>query len=554
MSSLAPLELPEILICIAAFLQRSDCTRCCRVDKTWYFTFLPHIWSTIELDCYRFSAINPQSKIPTAAALAILANFTPHRHLVKVLKAHSNQIIPEYLAMHYPNLETLLLSSSHGVDMNFISLHRSSLSQLKIVETDLRLCISRQGQRGTMDMFWETLLGFPRLKSLSLRKCVVPKSGIEGFLRLCSTRLEQLYLEQVEFDGSPALTKYCSADQSYFTPSKLKTLSLIKVKCLSTAEQLAWILHFPGLKSLEWVTVIHQTDNQNVQSFAKHASAGRWQDLESLRIDIAGEKTASDGDLATILGSMRKLASLRLVNIGFGPRSVVELERLASSSSSLRHMSTVEVLDLKCCLAITGTTIQALLESCTQLRELACGTVLARDFWSGKPWVCKQTMRNLTICFDFTPQPPAATVLDDTVTDANVSGCCDLVVAENTNAPVDLDNSYDYNALQRLIFLRLSVLRQLSTLDISYSSEDGRLYHALDLRLTQGMGCLSHLKKLIRVNHLNTEQRMGVEEVKWISDHWKTLLIMQGIPSRDHGVTARLRAVLSKRRDRCNEV
>jgi hypothetical protein len=55
-----------------------------------------------------------------------------------------------------------------------------------------------------------------------------------------------------------------------------------------------------------------------------------------------------------------------------------------------------------------------------------------------------------------------------------------------------------------------------------------RLQETFDLRLELGLDKLSTLRSLSVISFLDTEQKMGDEEVDWILEHWTSLMIANG--------------------------
>jgi hypothetical protein len=55
-----------------------------------------------------------------------------------------------------------------------------------------------------------------------------------------------------------------------------------------------------------------------------------------------------------------------------------------------------------------------------------------------------------------------------------------------------------------------------------------RLQETFDLRLCRGLGKLSTLRSLAVINFLDTDQKMGDEEVDWMIEHWTSLVEVNG--------------------------
>jgi hypothetical protein len=103
--------------------------------------------------------------------------------------------------------------------------------------------------------------------------------------------------------------------------------------------------------------------------------------------------------------------------------------------------------------------------------------------------------------------------------------------------------------LQQLVFERLSTLVRLRQLRLDYVMSDRTDdFDLLECRLEHGLGRLASLQQLTSVC-LGTPSlcwrnpNLGMEDVVWMVENWKTLEIIRGSLNKDKTLTAQLQRV-----------
>ncbi|KAF8931731.1 hypothetical protein BGZ58_007452, partial [Dissophora ornata] len=501
---------------------KSDLARCCSVNKTWHATMIALVWKFIKL---RGDA---PKQFPPLSAL------TRHRHLVKNLYTRGSDIPPTYTGIHFPNLEKFAVSYS-SPRMEIVNL--STLVELRMYSVDTGM------QSSTV---WLALMDAPQLRTLIISGGEILGDSLQSFTQLCA-RLQTVRLTMMTLlkGSSSSLshipTSLSTIQISSVSTPKLRTLVLKGICGMNTSDQLEWMLHFPTLKKLCWNVYPSEGQAQVLRRYMEDKAGGnRWPDLECLRLDSS---MAEDEDLAAILQRIRRLTWLSVEASYFGPRSALIM--------ASQHASTIKILNIAQCQHVTGGMVAKLLKSCTQLRELTCGRVLAQDFLNedqvdakaeavaetkAAEWGCTKTLRSLKIGFEFAPSFLSSSDNYQTGADANSDH-------EETEVEKLRQN---IEQRQHQIFQKLSMFTSLSILKTDISGA-GRLQCGLDFRLSKGLEQLSTLKRLSVLDFGYTKQCVGTEEVNWIFQHWRNLHTIRGKLNMDADVDSEVSGLLSSR-------
>ncbi|KAF9109958.1 hypothetical protein BGX27_006955 [Mortierella sp. AM989] len=416
------------------------------------------------------AAVN--SSWPSNSNVLTPENLKRHRELVQILGIHDNA--PGQYTTSYPSLHTLTLGPGDpatsellpGGDPTGLVEINPSLVLINISRLDHYLLAS----------FWRAIGNLPHLETFQIYDTVIDnEEDTNTFFRSCQS-LVNLRLTDTSFTVKDDII-----NQLIFI--RLRSLELDLVQNMDEMMQLDLIRQCPNLEELAWFIEYHA---QALELFAKDVSRGLWPMLENLSFAFY----IPDEDLGDILKAIRRITKLDMSRNDFGPVSFQAL---------YRHFSTLTMLSLWACSAVTSNMLSEVLCSCPNLEEMKGNDIFAKDIIEGGPWVCL-SMRVLEVCFVF--------------------------------------RRADQN-LQHMIFERLSRLERLEKLCIGgYSFPRRKMFQALDLRLESGFGMLEKLKNMKHLNCHYTTQSVNEKEIRWILANWKRLEIISGSLNQDSSVNA----------------
>ncbi|KAK3823264.1 MAG: hypothetical protein J3Q66DRAFT_397726 [Benniella sp.] len=442
MPSTHPLELTELLSLVFAYLPPRSLPICARVSKSWYQVCIPLIWHDIDLQAILQS---PQSP-------ALIQN---HSCLIKKFKV--GYMSPEYAALRFSNLDSFEMDGQGRRDP-----HTNQFILAHPTVTRLRLT----NFYGCPPAFWDALLGFHNLRTLSMSSLEIFGTNINQFWQLCA-RLEQLDI----------LVQHYTAFDVILPPGNLaciKHLGVMECTYANVPLFMEFIRRCPGLTSIRWnAAKYHEQPFLSKLPALLEAKALPY--LEHLDV---GARGATNDDVAKVIQSMPRITTLSLA-LSYHAYQMDFATLLQPHFSNLRVLEVLPDSDIKSRLA------QDIMSSCPLLEKLVAPSVDALVVTEGKPWVCSRLkVLDLAFCFD-----PPSTV------------------------------SY----LQPLVFAQLSKLTRLETWCIT-----GPSGFSVDLRIESGLDKLFTLGRLRSVVLNDIVERMDVAEVDWMLEHWKSLMVFRG--------------------------
>ena len=359
MPSPNPLDIPEILDCVAQFVSEESRPTCSRVSRAWYHAFSPCIWQDIKLDYDR-------SDLPKAV----------HRysHFIRTLTI---DCVPtkEYNALQCSHLRSLKVGDPRkSYDYSDFITRYPSLTRLSL--TGLRSYAP-----SSSPSIWHKLLAFSGLTDLTVSHMVIDEDNVDSFWDLC-TRLTRLEFNWISLRH---LGNLLWMEFPLLTELQLWSLGIDEVPiCLELMRGC------PNLKAVTWYNWDSRLDAQFLDGFIQLMTENTWPDMESI---FLGTFNTSNEELYWIMRSMRRITVL---NIGgcpdaFRSNSLVQLRP---------HYRYLRELNVGSSQGVTSLMAQEILCSCPQLLRLSVPLIEARDIVEGQPWVCLG-LKELSACFRF---------------------------------------------------------------------------------------------------------------------------------------------------------
>ncbi|KAG0307576.1 hypothetical protein BGZ98_010377 [Dissophora globulifera] len=353
MPSPHPLDFPEILSAVGAYLLPGSLTSCVRVSRHWHQTLLSLVWRYVRLE--HFSPVAPEAQY-----------LHKNRYFVRSLVV-GGDVAEELTFLRFPTLRTLtLLSLNSGYAAAMVQAH-PSLVHLEI----------SGGRPTSYDVATlEAVMRLPRLRSLSANLSL-DEATVDLFWAVC-TRIERLRLHDAIFRVDGHL------DSMMF--SNIRELVLHNDSIYNhryPRKDLEIMQRCPKLETLSW-----RGCWESGQEFFHLAAAGTWPYLENLT--MAPTQT---GDVKQAL-AFQQLKRISFLKIGvFGPRSFQAIRP---------HFATLKTLYLTKYGLATSAMMQELLSSCPVLEELIGDSIHADDIAHGQPWI-RTRLRHLVLCINFDP-------------------------------------------------------------------------------------------------------------------------------------------------------
>ncbi|KAF8926685.1 hypothetical protein BGZ47_002584 [Haplosporangium gracile] len=181
------------------------------------------------------------------------------------------------------------------------------------------------------------------------------------------------------------------------------------------------------------------------------------------------------------------------------------IEALTGHFSTLREVKLEFTSSLK-----QSAYIQKIMESCLHLQVLRAGHLSVGNMRRGRPWVCLG-LKSLSLRFD---------MQEDRVEDVSDNHI-------NITQPGTMERERDdYEKSQRYVFSRLSelvLLEELTSIPLQAAGPDFYKTWNLDFQLQYGLGALSTLHRLKRLDISFTKQQMSADDVDWMIRKWKSL-------------------------------
>ncbi|KAG9065491.1 hypothetical protein KI688_001779 [Linnemannia hyalina] len=488
------LDLPdEIRLLIGKELPKKSIYTLIRVCRSFYSSFIPCIWSDLSL-----TNLN-KSTVITADQVRLNA------HRIETI-SFPTTLSKDYYAITYPCLHTLWMLAFYldGSDDDHLQVQLQE--KIDFLRRHPFLRKLNYQQKDTLSMeFWEVVATeLAQLEDLMFMG-VVEQDAVDAFWRTCE-RVQNLHLMDVTFH--PASMPILST-RSF---RRLRDLTINKYSWEESLPRRMWPVHLlerakesENLKRLEWsVRDIDFPVQLVLDAFEKNC----WRELCELSI---GGVACSDQDVAMVLRSLtsRRLTDFELSSGRFGPLIY----------SCLKEMYFGHLRDLRLGQApgVTSGMVQEIMTECVHLVNLEAPYIFVRSIaTASKSWGCLKLEKLV------------------------------VYIASQAGDEADWDGRA-FEQIARLKRVRTLGLQGdpdgLSFVDDEDSrSQDIMYMQTLDLRLPSsrtmlescnngGSGDIRGWSSLLQLREFSFDgdrQWMGVDELEWMTEHWKDLTCISG--------------------------
>ncbi|KAG0046450.1 hypothetical protein BGZ83_008390 [Gryganskiella cystojenkinii] len=354
----------------------------------------------------------------------------------------------------------------------------------------------------------------------------------------------------------------------YWTCPRLKSLALRSNTC-EVPIQFEMVKHFPNLTDFSWLsdrnTKLRFLENLFYTPTSQSQGYTRKINRYLQHLDVS-DSDLGDVTLSAILNNLPHLRHLSVAQTKFGEqsaKSLIEREKERwSTDNALVRTAALEVLDLRHCHEVSSRTIQAMLETFTEMRDFKASHLSVRDMvdlvsgmddpdggqntFHSRSWVCLQieflelTIRDMAVALALpSPVPPHPDADNDDKVRPAQSPRGDPVNAypASSSAARDRARKVVYNQLSKLTRLkRLCLGEYLYTRHAEVSATaSGRHIHqvvcqdpVIDLTLDHELATLETLVLLEELHVGSAKPQMQLEDVQWIVQAWPKLRRIRG--------------------------
>ncbi|KAF9355189.1 hypothetical protein BGX26_006869 [Mortierella sp. AD094] len=523
-----PLELPEIVLHIARYLEVANTLALYATSKSLRVVLAPLVWRevhfgqpiTLDLDQEPFVRriyYKQNQQDDENYSLRILLE---NESLIRSLSIYSHaSFIPLKLAENCTKLEALTMRGFSSCRNNkeaaeYGDCYRSLMLKQRASLHSLTL-LNWVFNPGNIplpdDPLWNHVSSpsdVQCLLSLTLRHCRIRGRHLLSFYMICQ-QLEALELVDTEIDLSELrlIAQKQAVQDVPTTPQfpRLHELTLQKMSEFRPPQQLELIIcECPRLQTLNWdVTSSFESPKRY---FINYLVSSKWPDLDSITINSLGT-FVTNRDFARILRSAKQPFR----------RFDVHIDQIQPTTFDLLrkdHFTTIQTIDLTSCDESRGDWVIEVLTSCPALQVIKAKIITKQEIINANPWVCLG-LRHFAVYIDI-------------------------------GAPENGVNSrFTKEEMQqcRFIFEQLGRLKELRVLDMltpfiptrsstlqQYNNPRSELFFptSLPLRLKAGLGLLWGLTKLEKVCFWAGVHATPKKELVWMVDHWKRLKQLMG--------------------------
>lgn len=417
--------------------------------------------------------LSEHGRLPPVAGL--------HRNADHVTELYyfGTQLPPEYLSAPFTRLTRLALhhctdNTSKGmIAQSVVRLvaHNNSLQELALHDPNLA---------GVREIWQQVSLKRPRLQRVAFGELALTPAEFAVFWQSCCVGVQHLKL--TGFHGLAGVEGDAKTKRYDFWKG-LEPLPEVQSVTLGQGATAPLLSLFPNLRKVD---LNHWAYGESLGKLTELVRMGSLKQLDSLHVS----QLHDDHWAASLLEGMAHVKE-------FVVRSPQTLYR--SSQALKRHFSTLQVVSFGVESTVPAGMFLKLLKSCPLLTNIHGGPpILASDIIRDKaPWVCTK-LQTFKL----------------------------YIIVSNSHISTE----------SRAVFERLAELEYLTELSIGPSMRWCiGFVQGLDLTLASGLGQLSTLTRLTKLEFSLAKQNMSSEDVAWMKTHWKRLESVLGICNRHGG-------------------
>ncbi|KAG0025329.1 hypothetical protein BGZ81_007228 [Podila clonocystis] len=570
------MDLPEIRTHLAQFLNHKDTVACAMVCRDWHQSFVSYIWHT---GCFDGEA---PKKRPPATAMA------KNGHFIRLLIMETVDRVEEYL-QYCPNIEKIyfrfpttaltrfkeLTADKHGMDAKDVERHENDtreraaefeeirnqfwqpVSKLVLQNpklTEMYFCghaptpsasfletVSRQKittgpangnnneEQGEQHQHTEGSLFSPNtfraFKRVVFYRQIFNETQSQ-WLTLFLSRFKEFTLFETQHNQPQTFTTVPFPQPEEWSFPLTASLDLARIVGLSSLDQIHLMTLMPELKSLEFALEDSLPVFEIVDAFCA-AISQHCPLLQVFSLTATPSRSLSEAQQVQVIEAPQMaIKKLCLEGFDFGlepvvmPSSHPHLKISAFNRLLDRFALSLTALDLIKCFRVSSKHTQKILTSCRNLEHCVLPGLHVSDI-VGLP----QT--------DLPTQQGSA---EDALTQTHGEGK-DWVTLNLKSLSVYICGLKDADpALHAQVFARLARLTHLQKLNLGNSG--GLRFHeinrlgwkedGLDCRLHSGLGQLAALTQLQEFSMRGLRQALEVEDVEWMTQHWRGLQEVTG--------------------------
>ncbi|CAO3565302.1 unnamed protein product [Mortierella alpina] len=524
MSLQSPLESVDLLLSIAALLDKNSVLACSRVCRSWRVLFEPFLWHQVTL--FRYTSNSPY---PSPPSLQIRQDglFSPRQPYWR----QQSQAPPQ--RRQYPTLTRIQTNAHHIRQLRYLGGERPFLQQLLPVCTQLRhlevtvysddvkqlllqntatletfICrsdpLTRQTQDPVvLDRIYYLLAEMPNLRVLELDSVIVSDYEGKTFGRVCQS-LARLSLINSKLIERP---KHSSPEAEAQGFANLRSLILDR-SYLPNDHQLQTFQSCPALEHLTWKS---RTGTLPIMHFLGFLSSGQFHSVTSLDLSNA---TASDGEFASVLKHLPQLTHLNVKKSLFGREATNIL--LLEDPGPRQRLQRLNTLD---CPNFTSVEAQDVLENCERLQVFYAPAVSAVEMARNR-WKCLD-LQELDICITELDQLLPRTSFRHQEIYRQLGALSNLRVLRLGDPGRPSFSPPTSSNPQRRPDPNEDV-------DMTACPPPSASSSILDLRLHNGLGALSTLTQLQELDCEKLQARMEFIELQWVVLTWRRLKLVVG--------------------------
>ncbi|KAF9382927.1 hypothetical protein CPB97_006865 [Podila verticillata] len=429
-------------------------------------------WNNIFADrTWSKCILSEHGRLPPVAGL--------HRNADHVTELYyfGTQLPPEYLLAPFTRLTRLALhhctdnTRKDGIARSIARLVERNDSLQELVLDDPNLA-------GVHEIWQQISLKRPRLQRVAFDGLALTPAEFAVFWQSCCVGVQ--YLNLTAFKGLAGVEEDGKTKRYDFWEG-LEPLPEVQSVTLGQEATAPLLPLFPNLRKVD----LHPSANgRSLAKLTELVRGGYLKQLDSLHLS----QLHDDHWAASLLEGMVHVKE-------FVVRSPQSLHR--SSEALNRHFSTLQVVSFRTENEVPDGMFLTLLKSCPLLTHIGGPPIWAGEIIRDKaPWVCTKLQ---------------SFKLFVTVSTSRVS------------------------TESRAVFERLAELEYLTELSIGPPTRwSSGLVQGLDLTLASGLGQLSTLTRLTKLEFSQAKQNMSSEDVAWMKTHWKRLESVLGI-CNSHG-------------------